>query len=176
MDLTFFFALLGSLLLLAFVANRLARFTRVPDMTILMASGVLIGPVLHWVNPDLFREAMHGFGSLALMLILFEGGLDLKLREILQHFGAGFFLSVFSYVLSSAAIAAVCMQAGTALFLARRAVSRRCAWLYQQFDFVASLAASELAARSAGHHAGGSFARRCSCSAGGDDAAECTED
>jgi NhaP-type Na+/H+ or K+/H+ antiporter len=99
MDLTFFFALLGGLLVLAFVTNRLVRFTRVPDVILLMATGVLIGPVLHWVNPDIFRGATHGFGSLALILILFEGGLDLKLREILKHFGSGFFLSLFSYVL-----------------------------------------------------------------------------
>jgi cell volume regulation protein A len=108
MDLSFFFALLGGLLVLAFVANRLVRFTHVPDVVILMATGILIGPVMHWVNPDIFRGATHGFGSLALILILFEGGLDLKLREVLRHFGAGFFLSLFSYILSGAAIAATC--------------------------------------------------------------------
>jgi potassium/hydrogen antiporter len=111
MDLTFFFALLGGLLVLAFVANRLVRFTRVPDVILLMATGVLIGPVLHWVNPDIFRGATHGFGSLALILILFEGGLDLKLREILKHFGSGFSLSLFSYVLSMASVAEVCRLA-----------------------------------------------------------------
>ncbi|MFY9801982.1 MAG: cation:proton antiporter [Candidatus Acidiferrales bacterium] len=108
MDLTLFFALLGGLLVLAFVANRLVRFTRVPDVIILMATGVLIGPVLHRVNPDIFRGASGGLGALALILILFEGGLNLKLRELLAHFGAGFFLSLFSYVLCSAAVAAVC--------------------------------------------------------------------
>jgi cell volume regulation protein A len=108
MDLTFFFALLGGLLVLAFVANRLVRFTRVPDVIILMATGILIGPVLHWVNPDIFRGVTHGFGSLALMLILFEGGLELKLREILRHFASGFFLSLFSYVLCVAAVAEAC--------------------------------------------------------------------
>jgi cell volume regulation protein A len=111
MDITVFFALLGGLLVLAFVANRLVRFTRVPDVIILMATGVLIGPVLHWVNPDIFRGATHGFGSLALILILFEGGLDLKLREIIKHFGAGFFLSIFSFILSMAAISEVCRLA-----------------------------------------------------------------
>lgn len=111
MDLTLFFALLGGLLVLAFVANRLVRFTHVPDVIILMATGVLIGPVLHWVNPDIFRGASHGFGSLALILILFEGGLDLKLREILTHFAPGFFLSFLSYVLTMAAVAAVCRLA-----------------------------------------------------------------
>lgn len=111
MDLTLFFALLGGLLVLAFLANRLVRFTHVPDVIILMITGVLIGPVFHWINPDLFRGATRGFGSLALILILFEGGLDLKLREILRHFGSGFFLSLFSYVVTMGAVAEVCRHA-----------------------------------------------------------------
>jgi Na+:H+ antiporter len=108
MDLNLFFALLGGLLVLAFVANRLVHYTRVPDVIILMVTGVLIGPVLHWVNPDLFRGATHGFGSLALILILFEGGLDLKLREILSHFATGFLLAISSYVVSMVMVALVC--------------------------------------------------------------------
>jgi cell volume regulation protein A len=111
MDLNLFFALLGGLLVLAFVANRLVRFTGVPDVIILMATGVILGPVLHWVNPEIFRGATHGFGSLALILILFEGGLDLKLREILSHFAGGFFLSLISYALSMVAVALVCHHA-----------------------------------------------------------------
>jgi len=107
MDLSLFFAILGGLLVLAFVANRLVRFTHVPDVIILMATGVLIGPALHWVNPAIFRGATPGFGSLALILILFEGGLDLKLGEIVKHFGPGFLLSIFSYVLTMAAVAGV---------------------------------------------------------------------
>jgi potassium/hydrogen antiporter len=111
MALNLFFALLGSLLVLAFVANRLVRFTGVPDVIILMATGVLIGPVLHWVNPEIFRGATQGFGSLALILILFEGGLELKIREIVSHFAGGLFLAVFSYTLSSVGVALVCRHA-----------------------------------------------------------------
>src|SRR5271165_2514096 len=111
MDLTLFFAILGGLLVLAFVANRLVRFTGVPDVIILLATGVVIGPLLHWVNPEIFRGATHGFGSLALILILFEGGLDLKLREILTHFAGGFFLSFFSYAITMAATGLVCRYA-----------------------------------------------------------------
>jgi Na+:H+ antiporter len=111
MDLNLFFALLGGLLVLAFVANRLVRFTGVPDVIILMATGVVIGPVLHWVNPEVFRGATHGFGSLALILILFEGGLEVKLREILSHFAGGLFLSIFSFTLSAVGVAWVCRHA-----------------------------------------------------------------
>jgi cell volume regulation protein A len=111
MALNLFFALLGGLLVLAFVANRLVRFTGVPDVIILMATGVLIGPVLHWVNPEVFRGATQGFGSLALILILFEGGLELKIREIVSHFGGGLFLAIFSYSLSAVGVALVCRHA-----------------------------------------------------------------
>jgi len=111
MDLNLFFALLGGLLVLAFVANRLVRFTGVPDVIILMATGVVIGPVLHWVKPEVFRGATHGFGSLALILILFEGGLELKIREIIRYFAGGFFLSLLSYTLSAAGVALVCRHA-----------------------------------------------------------------
>ena len=76
-----------------------------------MFTGVVIGPVLHWADPEVFRGATHGFGSLALMLILFEGGLDLKLREILSHFAGGFFLALFSYVLAGISVALVCRYA-----------------------------------------------------------------
>jgi Na+:H+ antiporter len=107
MELSIFFATLGGLLVLAFVANRLVGYTRVPDVVILMAAGVVLGPVLHWVNPDMFRGITKGFGSLALILILFEGGLDLKLREILTHFVPGLFLSIFSYVLTMGAVGAI---------------------------------------------------------------------
>lgn len=108
MNLFVFFALLGGLLVLAFAANRLVRFTHVPDVVILMATGVAIGPALHWVNPDIFRGATHGFGALALILILFEAGLDLKVTEVIRHFGAGFFLSFFSYLLSGALVSVAC--------------------------------------------------------------------
>ena len=110
MDITLFFALLGALLVLAFVANRLVRYTHVPDVIILMATGVVIGPVLHWANPDIFRGATRAFGALALILILFEGGLDLKLHEIVKHLGSGFFLSVYSYILTALAVAAACRE------------------------------------------------------------------
>jgi cell volume regulation protein A len=43
-----------------------------------------------------------------LAIILFEGGLDLKLREILSHFGGGFFLAIFCYALSTGGVALVC--------------------------------------------------------------------
>ena len=69
MSLTSFFGLLGGLLVLAFVANRLAKRTRVPDAVVLILTGVLVGPVLGLVRADQFENVTRGFGTLALILI-----------------------------------------------------------------------------------------------------------
>jgi Kef-type K+ transport system membrane component KefB len=55
-SLTTFFGLLGALLVLAFVANRLSKWTRVPDVIVLLITGIALGPVLHWVDGSKFGE------------------------------------------------------------------------------------------------------------------------
>lgn len=56
----------------------------------------------------MFRGVTQGFGSLALILIVFEGGLELRLKEILSQFAGGFFLAIFSYILSAAGVVLIC--------------------------------------------------------------------
>jgi cell volume regulation protein A len=104
---TALFALLGGLLVLAFVANRLFHWTRVPDVVVLMATGLAIGPVLHWVQPERFEGVARAFGSLALILILFEAGLDLDLRRTLRHFPGGLLLGFVTYTLTTLAVGAI---------------------------------------------------------------------
>jgi cell volume regulation protein A len=101
MNLTSLFGLLGGLLVLAFGANRLFRWTRIPDVVVLMATGVVIGPVLGWARADQFKDVTHAFGTLALILILFEGGLDLNIRETLSHFPGGLLFGVLAYGLTT---------------------------------------------------------------------------
>lgn len=97
MNLTAFFALLGGLLVLAFIANRQFRRTRVPDVVVLLAIGLLLGPGLNLVNAAEFRAITQAFGTLALILILFEGGLELNLSRTLRHFPGGLVLGMLSY-------------------------------------------------------------------------------
>ncbi len=99
MNLTLFFGLLGGLLVLAFLANLLARKTGIPDVLVLMGTGVLLGPGLHLMNLTKYQGLREGFGTLALILILLEAGLDLDLRQMLRFFPAGIVLAVMSYLL-----------------------------------------------------------------------------
>jgi cell volume regulation protein A len=102
-----FFGLLGGLIVLAFAANRLFSRTRIPDHVVLILIGVLLGPVFHVIDVDRLRPVTHAFGTLALIVILFEGGLELNLRETIRHFRGAFLLSILAYVLTVGLVALV---------------------------------------------------------------------
>ena len=89
--------LVGALLMLAFLANRVFRVTRVPDVLVLMALGLVLGPVLGFVDPAHLSSTTNVLGTLAIILVLFEGGLDLDLRRTLRHFAGSLLLAVLAY-------------------------------------------------------------------------------
>jgi len=105
MPLPKFFGLLGGLVVLAFVANRQFPRTRIPDVVVLLLVGLILGPLTGVVDAARFQDVTHAFGTLAIILILFEGGLDLNLRETLQHFPGGLLLSALTFVGSTVMVA-----------------------------------------------------------------------
>jgi cell volume regulation protein A len=105
MDITQIFGLLSGLLVLAFVANRLFRVTRVPDLVILLLTGLILGPVFHVIDVGRFTTFTNVLGNLALILILFEGGLELRLKDTLRHFPGGVLLAFIGYGLSFGLVA-----------------------------------------------------------------------
>ncbi len=64
-------------------AQWLAWRIRLPSILLLLLSGFILGPVLEWIQPDaLLGQTLFPFVSLAVAIILFEGGLTLKLSEL----------------------------------------------------------------------------------------------
>ena len=71
------------ILVLGMVAQWLAWRLRWPAILLLLVTGILAGPVFKLLNPDaLFGETLLPIVSLSVGLILFEGGLSLRLREL----------------------------------------------------------------------------------------------
>ena len=105
MELARIFGIVGILLLVAYVANRLSRLTRVPDLIVLLLIGVTLGPILHWIQPATFQGTIDILGTLALILILFAGGAELRLRQAARYAPAALLLMVVSYGLSLGLIA-----------------------------------------------------------------------
>jgi NhaP-type Na+/H+ or K+/H+ antiporter len=56
---------------------------RLPSVVLLLALGILLGPIAGFLHPDaLFGKALLPFVSLSVAVILFQGGLSLKISEL----------------------------------------------------------------------------------------------
>jgi len=108
-SLTKLLGLLGGLLILAFFANRLSRRTRVPDVVILITTGLILGPLSDWVNAGQFRIFTEYLGNFALILILFQAGYELHLRDVRRFLRAAVLFGFVGYGLSFAAVSFVAL-------------------------------------------------------------------
>jgi cell volume regulation protein A len=107
MDMARTFGLPAALLIIAVAANRLSRWTRVPDIIVLLLIGVGLGPVLKWVDPSHFQDMVRVLGMLALILILVEGGVELRLKEAIRYSPGGLLLAIVSYAFTVGLVAVV---------------------------------------------------------------------
>lgn len=73
---------LGAIVGLGFGAQWLAWQLKIPSILFLLLFGLLAGPVLGYLDPDkLFGQVLIPFVSISVAIILFEGGLTLKISE-----------------------------------------------------------------------------------------------
>lgn len=79
-------SLLASIGVLSLLCQWLAWRIRIPAILPLLMCGLLVGPGLHILNPDLlFGDLLFPLVSLAVAIILFEGSLTLEFRQIQGH-------------------------------------------------------------------------------------------
>jgi cell volume regulation protein A len=97
---------IGILLAIGFMADYLFRKISFPDILILLALGYLIGPVFGIIDPSQIAPASQVIASLALVVILFNGGLDLKFSAVLSSAPRAVGLVVLGIGASMAATAA----------------------------------------------------------------------
>lgn len=105
-EVSYAFILAGIVILAGFFGNVFFERTKVPDVIALLAIGIVLGPVSGLVRPDSLHHLAEYVGSLALIVILFEGGMDLKLDKLLSEFGSASLLVLLSFLLTAASIAA----------------------------------------------------------------------
>lgn len=96
----------GLLIFLAHLFVALFERTRVPDVLYLTLIGVIIGPVLQVVSPGDFGKLGPVFTTVALVVILFEGGLELSLESLRKSLKDTLLITILSYFISLVLIAA----------------------------------------------------------------------
>jgi potassium/hydrogen antiporter len=68
---------IGAMIFLSHFLSLLFKKTNVPDVLVLMVVGLLLGPVMGWVNAADFGKVGPVIATIALVVILFEGGTSL---------------------------------------------------------------------------------------------------
>jgi NhaP-type Na+/H+ or K+/H+ antiporter len=82
---------LVGILVLGTIAQWIAWRIRIPSILLLLSAGVIAGPLTGWLQPDeLLGDLLMPLVSLSVAVILYEGGLNLKFRE-LRDIGSVFF-------------------------------------------------------------------------------------
>jgi Na+:H+ antiporter len=96
------FALLGVIIFIGFFGAVVFQRTRIPDLPVLLFIGILLGPVLHLMDPGELAGFTPYFATFAMIMILFDGGMALDLRSILSQFTGAVLLAVLGFVATAA--------------------------------------------------------------------------
>lgn len=87
-------------LLLSYISSLIYTKTKIPDIILLMGFGIIVGPVLHLIDVELFIELAPLMSILALSIILFEAGINLDLVTLFEYMGKSLILSATSIITS----------------------------------------------------------------------------
>ncbi len=117
MDVALTILFLGILIFLGNVFNRLFTLTKIPDLLFLIGIGLLIGPVLGFVSPASFGIVGPIFATVTLAIILFEGGLHLKVETIRSSFQGTTILTISSFIATMLFTTVVLYYGGYLTFL-----------------------------------------------------------
>ena len=89
------------------VASLVFERYRVPDVVLLLLVGIALGPVAGVLDAEAFGGFADAFTTLALVVILFEGGLDLNVRLLRRSLALTTILLLASYAATAGALALV---------------------------------------------------------------------
>ena len=110
-------AFVGLLVFLAHLFTAMFSRTKVPDVLMLIIIGLVSGPVLHVVTPEHFGAVGPVFSTVALVIILFEGGMGLRLRDLHRTFGGMLNLTLTTFIITVTASASTAhYMAGVSIY------------------------------------------------------------
>lgn len=99
--------IIGLMLFFAHFLSLQFSKTNIPDVLVLMLVGIVIGPVFGVVTPEDFGKIGSLIATIALVVILFEGGTSLNLDVLGRSLGTTGLLAVISFVLTTAIVASI---------------------------------------------------------------------
>ncbi|WP_371816034.1 cation:proton antiporter [Nitrosopumilus sp. K4] len=90
----------GVVVFLGVAGEAFFKKTGIPDVAFLMVLGVIIGPVLGVIQPEAVIQVVPYFAALALIIIMFDGGLNLDIKNMIRTAHFAFTLALLGFILS----------------------------------------------------------------------------
>ncbi len=90
----------GVVIFLGVAGEAFFKKTGIPDVAFLMVLGVIIGPILGIIQAEAVIQIVPYFAALALIIIMFDGGLNLDLKHIVKTAHFSFTLAILGFILS----------------------------------------------------------------------------
>lgn len=104
--LAFFVA--GLVIVLGFLGEEFFKRTNIPDPILLLLFGVLLGPVLNVFTHDQLISITPYFAALALIVILFDGGLNMNIRQAIKNSPRALVLGIAGFLVNVLVTALLC--------------------------------------------------------------------
>ena len=108
------FASVGIIILLGFLSDLIFSKTQIPDVIWLIILGILIGPAAFSIidDPTSLEGLAKVFTSFALLFILFEGGLHIRIKDLMRSMYGASTITVVNFFLTVIVITAIAKLAG----------------------------------------------------------------
>ena len=90
----------GVVIFLGVAGEAFFKKTGIPDVAFLMILGVIIGPVFGLIQPEAVIQVVPYFASLALIIIMFDGGLNLDIKHVIKTAHFSVTLAILGFILS----------------------------------------------------------------------------
>ena len=90
----------GVVVFLGVAGEAFFKKTGIPDVAFLMILGVIIGPILGIIQPEAVIRVVPYFAALALIIIMFDGGLNLDIKNMIKTAHFAFMLAILGFILS----------------------------------------------------------------------------
>jgi len=107
LDIPLILGLAGIFILIGYVSDYIFRRFGFPDIIILLAIGILVGPAFGVIGRDAVIDFAPVLSALVITILLFNGGLNMNYERIIKGSGRAIILAGTSFVLTMVATALI---------------------------------------------------------------------
>jgi len=102
LDITLALIILGAIMILGFLGNLIFNRTQIPSIVWLLVFGLIIGFIFNVrnIDPGLLMTISKFFAAVAIVIILFDGGINTDLYQLFKGAPRGLLLSISAFILS----------------------------------------------------------------------------